>query len=500
MALIDMSDYNRRARCYWWLTTLIGTAATAFSVYSCVGMDRRSLLELALYMGAVIVASSVPISIPGTQNSATPSDVFVFLSALSLGPHAATIVAVTDALAGSLRMSRRLTSRVGGPAMMAIAMFGSASLFRLMLERRDEFGLNGPTPLLAALLLFALVYFALNTLLLAANLAFKKEKPLFRLWWQNYWWISLPCTASASVAGLIFLAVQRSGVMPVLAAGPLIAVIVVTFHFYFKQAEERARAGERISNLHLATVEALAIAINAKDEITNDHVYRVQVYACGLAKLFNLGEPEIEALKAGALLHDVGKIAVPDYVLNKPGKLTAAEFDKMKIHTVVGAQILERVDFPYPVVPIVRHHHERWDGRGYPDGLAGDQIPVTARILSVVDCFDAVREDRQYRKGLNRDEACQLLRDGAGTQFDPAVVDTFLGALEGFEKEIAEHKSNRYPMLTPSTQPGLSKTALAAKPAAGLEQSPEMVPDYVKHIYAAHAEVGALYDLAQGFS
>src|SRR5262249_23899301 len=162
-----------------------------------------------------------------------------------------------------------------------------------------------------------------------------------------------------------------------------------------------------------------AVAINAKDEVPHEHVLRVQIYAAGVARLLGCSDAEVDALKAGALLHDIGKIAVPDYILNKPGKLTAAEFEKMKIHTVVGAQIMERVNFPYPVVPIVRHHHERWDGRGYPDGKAGDQIPLTARILTVVDCFDAVREDRQYRKGMTRDQACAFLRENAGTQFDP---------------------------------------------------------------------------------
>ena len=242
-------------------------------------------------------------------------------------------------------------------------------------------------------------------------------------------------------------------------------------HFYFKQADERAQAIERISRVHLATVEALATAIDAKDEITHDHVYRVQVYAKGLARHFGLADREIEALKAGALLHDVGKIAVPDYILNKPGKLTAAEFEKMKIHTVVGAQIMERVNFPYPVVPIVRHHHERWDGRGYPDGLKGEQIPMTARILTVVDVFDAIREDRQYRKGMRRDEACQFLRENAGSQFDPRVVEAFLVNLSLYEAEIAEYKASQEPLLTPTTQAGLSETAREAVPAAGLAPS-----------------------------
>jgi putative nucleotidyltransferase with HDIG domain len=266
-----------------------------------------------------------------------------------------------------------------------------------LLEWLKQQNLFSAATLLGGLLLFSVVHFLLNTLLYSGLQSLKQKKAWLSVWWSNFAWTSLTSIASSSAAGLIYVAIEQYGMSSLVAAGPLVAIVFATCHFYVKQAQEREKAIEGISRVHLATVEALATAINAKDEITHDHVYRVQVYAAGLARHFGLSELEVEALKAGALLHDVGKIAVPDYILNKPGKLTAAEFEKMKTHTVVGAQIMERVNFPYPVVPVVRHHHERWDGRGYPDGLTGDQIPLTARILSVVDAFDAVREDRQYR-------------------------------------------------------------------------------------------------------
>ncbi|HKY05276.1 MAG TPA: HD domain-containing phosphohydrolase, partial [Blastocatellia bacterium] len=281
-------------------------------------------------------------------------------------------------------------------------------------------------------------------------------------------------------------------------------MLVVTTYLSYKGSVDKTDASnrymEQMADLHLRTIEALAIAVDAKDEVTHDHVFRVQVYATGLARHFGLSASEVEALKAGAILHDIGKLAVPDYILNKPGKLTPAEFDEMKMHTVVGAEILERVSFPYPVVPVVRHHHERWDGRGYPDGLAGDEIPMTARIISVVDCFDAVREDRQYRKGMTREEACQFLRTNAGTQFDPRVVEEFLENLAQYEQEIAAHKHGQQPILTPTTQAGLSESALSAVPAAGLAQSSDEAPDYIKQITAAHSEVAALYEMAQTFN
>jgi diguanylate cyclase (GGDEF)-like protein/putative nucleotidyltransferase with HDIG domain len=500
MHFIEMSDYNRTARAYWWITMLVGVLALSCAIEGSLHLNRDGLLELAALMAVVFLAGLRPIRIPGTQASITPGDIFIFLTALFLGAPAATLVGFTDALAASCRTSKRWTSRLGGPALMSIAVFASASTFQWLIATLRQHELLNASTLLASLLLFSVIQFFLNSLLTAALHAIKRCTPLFAFWRSNYSWTSLTYVASASAAGLIYLAIIQYGVSSLLAAGPLVAIIFATCHFYFKQSDERAKATERISRLHLATVEALATAIDAKDEITHDHVYRVQVYASGLAKHFGLTELEIEALKAGALLHDVGKIAVPDYILNKPGKLTAAEFDKMKIHTVVGAQILERVNFPYPVVPIVRHHHERWDGRGYPDGLRAEHIPLTARILTVADCFDAVREDRQYRKGMGREEACLFLSENGGKQFDPTVVKAFLENLPHYEKEIAEHKANLQPLLTPTTQMGLSESAQSAVPAAGLAQTASEAPDYVKQIHAAHAEVATLYEMAQTFS
>ena len=169
------------------------------------------------------------------------------------------------------------------------------------------------------------------------------------------------------------------------------------------------------------------MAIDAKDQITHGHIRRVQILAVRLAKAMGVSDSlQIRAVEAAALLHDMGKLAVPEYILNKPGPLTPAEFDKMKLHASVGADILSAIDFPYPVVPIVRHHHENWNGTGYPDGLKGSDIPIGARILSVVDCFDALTSDRPYRGKLPDADALRILGDRRGTMYDPLVVDTFV--------------------------------------------------------------------------
>ncbi|MFN2531880.1 MAG: diguanylate cyclase [Pyrinomonadaceae bacterium] len=255
----------------------------------------------------------------------------------------------------------------------------------------------------------------------------------------------------------------------------------------------KTKEAESLSRLHLATAEALATAIDAKDQDTHCHVRRVEIYAAGMGEVFGLGYEELAALKAGALLHDIGKLAVPPHILNKRGHLTVAEFDKMKIHTVVGAQLLSRVEFPYPVVPIVRHHHEQWDGRGYPDGLQGEQIPITARIISVVDCFDSIREDRPFRRGMTMDEAIALLLRGSGTHFDPQVVREFIKHSPRFERQISALGLQVRTVSNASDEPfKLDDVDLAQTRDRGCY----MAYDQIKK---AHREVYALYEIARTF-
>src|ERR1041385_9335520 len=210
-----------------------------------------------------------------------------------------------------------------------------------------------------------------------------------------------------------------------------------------------------------------------------------------MGEVFGLSTNEIAALKAGELLHDIGKLAVPSHILNKPGPLTPAEFEKMKIHTVVGAQILGRVDFPYPVIPIIRHHHEQWDGRGYPDKLRGEQIPITARIISVVDCFDSVREDRPFRRSMTTDEAIALLRRGAGIHFDPVVVEQFIKHLPRFEAEIVKLGLQHQP-VSHLPDPPLQLSTIDLTQTR--ERGSYIAYDQIKK---AHREVYALYEIAR---
>src|SRR6185436_15804545 len=231
----------------------------------------------------------------------------------------------------------------------------------------------------------------------------------------------------------------------------------------------------------------------AKDQTSHCHVRRVQIYTDGLGRLMGLSDSDLAALRAGALLHDVGKLAVPDHILNKPGALTPAEFEKTKVHTVVGAEILSRISFPYPVVPIVRHHHERWDGCGYPDGLRGEQIPITARIMSVIDCFDSAREDRPFRTGMAREEAIALLRKGAGSHFDPKIIELFIHHLPQFESEIAVHGLDHQIHVS---SPGPLIAPAEDEVTRVRENASFAAYDQIRN---AHSEAYALYEMARKF-
>jgi diguanylate cyclase (GGDEF)-like protein/putative nucleotidyltransferase with HDIG domain len=295
----------------------------------------------------------------------------------------------------------------------------------------------------------------------------------------------------AGVAFIAAWAIHQTYSLTVLTVVTLAIAHVI--YVAWSRLSLKTSESEELSRIHFATAEALATAIDAKDQTTHCHVRRVQIYAAGLGEVLKLSKIEIAALKAGALLHDIGKLAVPAHIINKPGRLTQAEFEKMKVHTTVGAQILSRVDFPYPVTPIVRHHHEQWDGLGYPDGLKGEQIPITARIISVVDCFDSVREDRPFRRGMTRDEALAFLLRGAGNHFDPNIVHLFIKHLPRFEAQIA---AAGLPQQLPPSEVSEPLELTEVDMAQTRERGAYMAYDQIK---SAHQEVYALYEIARTF-
>jgi diguanylate cyclase (GGDEF)-like protein/putative nucleotidyltransferase with HDIG domain len=251
---------------------------------------------------------------------------------------------------------------------------------------------------------------------------------------------------------------------------------------------ERASAA-RTAELHVATMEALAFAIEAKDHTAHNHIRRVQVYATGLARALGMSEAEVEAVKTAALLHDIGKLAVPEHILAKPGQLTPEEFQKVRIHSQIGAEILGAVPFPHPVAPLILHHHERWDGRGYPSGRREEQIPLGARILGLAEYYDALTSDRPYHKAITAAAAAALVGQEAGHAFDPRVVEVFLGILPALRAEAQKSDSEAR-----SFSLQFHDQAADASPAPPRDRSRQSV---FNEIAGAHREIYALYEIAQ---
>src|SRR5437868_2547221 len=299
----------------------------------------------------------------------------------------------------------------------------------------------------------------------------------------------------AATAGLIHFLNAHIGWQSSLLVLPPIYLMYRSYRLYLGKLETEKQHAQQVSKLHLRTIEALALAIEAKDETTGEHLQRVRVYSMELAKELGLTGDETEALQAASVLHDIGKLAVPEHIISKPGRLTPEEFEKMKIHPIVGAEILERVNFPYPVVPIVRAHHEKWDGTGYPYGLAGEQIPIGARILSAVDCLDALASDRQYRRALPLDQAMSRVAADAGKAFDPRVVEILQRRyveLEGMARAQSQDNSQRL-----STAVRVEKGAAPAEGFEASSQNDATSIDFLSSIAAARQEAQMLFELSQ---
>ena len=408
------------------------------------------------------------------------------------GPAAATVLVVLDSLVISLwqpRTTRRPFRVLFNMAAPAVAIWVAAHLFFTIAEIPPIS--QAPHPilsLLVPLLAMAVVYFLLNSWLIAFAVAFETRTSALFVWRRNFLWLSLNFFSGASVAALLLPYLQDADQSFFRVTGillPLLLISYLTYKTALGRVDDANRHLNELNQLYLSTIETLAMAIDAKDQITHGHIRRVQQYAVELAKRLGVTDPgQIRAIEAASLLHDMGKLAVPEYILNKPGKLTQAEFDRMKLHASVGADILSAISFPYPVVPIVRHHHENWDGTGYPDGLKGSAIPIGARILSVVDCFDALTSDRPYRPRLADSEALRILVQRRGSMYDPLVVDAFLNA----HTEIISLSSEEQPTSAERLARGAPEELVAVS-AQSLE-----------NITASSEEMLVLYDLARALT
>ena len=482
-------------------------------------LTSAGLLAWLVLLGLTLVASRFTVSITNTvgvsQSRKSVADSLVFLAiilyavppATTAGP--ATLLAAIVGFVSTYGLANRKES-FSTTAIAIISTFILASCYGFLVAifAPGSFLSAGQTlpvnALLVPLCVLAILQYALSTLATVYFLNVVDGKPRVLPSQESIVWTLTTQVAGAASAVLFYSALHGGG-LPFIYLGLLITGLVhLLYRFNEKRLNEVRRAEaehrqhiEEMASIHMNTIESLAIAIDAKDQTTHGHVRRTQIYASEMGRLFKVGGKELQALFAGALLHDIGKLAVPEYILNKPGKLTEAEFAKMKIHPTVGGDILRRVNFPYPVEDIVRYHHEKWDGSGYPKGLKGEAIPLVARIISVVDFYDATRCDRPYRKGMTREESLALLGSMSTTAFDPKVVEVFIGHVEQFDRLIAAEDIQEQVESEIAAHDYLTKT----RPDAGLASSelgrPGSSVAGFRSITEAQREVFALHEIAQ---
>jgi diguanylate cyclase (GGDEF)-like protein/putative nucleotidyltransferase with HDIG domain len=473
--------------------SLIVGAGLATLVYGGVHQSSRNIAEFICYLGIAILASRLKVNLPGITGTLSVNFLFILIGILELSFSETLILGAVSMLAQCLYPERPQAIQVtfnvcAGSVSTALAY----AIYHLPLANL----LVGNRPVLLGLA--ATVYFIANAGSIAAVISLTERRPLIRILVDCYFWSFPYYLVGAGIAGAVAWLNQTFNWETSLLLVPAVYLIYRSYRLYLGKLEDEKRHVEEMANLHLRTIEALALAIEAKDHTTHEHLQRVRVYAIEVAKELGVSGAELEALHAAALLHDIGKLAVPEHIISKPGRLTPEEFEKMKIHTLVGAEILERVRFPYPVVPIVRAHHEKWDGSGYPMGLKGAEIPIGARILSAVDYLDALASDRQYRRALPLRDVMQKLGAESGKSFDPKVVDVLQKRYQYLER-LAVAKSADDPGGPLSTA---IKIERGLEPAAGFENA--TVQDYagrettfLSSIAAARQEAQSLFELSQ---
>jgi len=449
------------------VVTLVGILA-AFQPLATTehGLSTRFVCYLLL----TLLSSGLKVALPGVTGTLSVSFLFILSGLLELGPLQTIVLGTGSVLVQTYWHAKkrpRLYQVLFNLAVIAIAIRCAEAAFHSSIGE----ALGGSLPI--RLLLATVAYFITNTVPIASVISLTEKQKLFKVWQECYIWALPYYLLGATLVCLIHWVNQNLGWEFTLLTMPVAWAVYRSYRLYIGRLEtEKNRVEqeklhvEEMNALHIRTIETLALAIEAKDQTTHQHLRRVQHYAIEIGKEIGLSEVELEALRAASLLHDIGKLAVPEHILTKPGKLTQQEFEKMKIHPLVGAEILEQVNFPYPVAPIVKAHHEKWDGSGYPVGLKGEEIPLAARILAAVDCLDALASDRQYRRALPLDQAMAVVLDESGRSYDPRVVGILARRYRELEEEAVR-----------MNKPAASKLSVEAKiahgdaPAAGFESA-----------------------------
>ena len=436
---------------YLWGLNVLGTASIVLSLITLVNSPISPIWLIPA--GLAILSGLTVLRMPSVTASFSIGDTFSFAALFVYGPEAATVTVALDTLAISTRLKGTPGRVIFNTAAPSLAMWCAGMLVFRVAGLTLPVDSQSLTTVFVAASASVAISFVLGSGFVAAAVALHERQSLWQLWRGHFAGLWTGPVAGGYVGALVALYTDKLGAAAWVAMLPIPVLLYQTLRGALGRVEDELRHLLDMKRMYHATVEAFATAVDAKDHVTAGHTRRVQAYCAALAREFGIAdEGTLRALEAAALLHDVGKIGIPEHILNKPGTLTPEEYEVMKGHVEIGAEILSGIEFPFPVVPIVRSHHENWDGTGYPAGLHGEAIPLAARILTVVDCFDALTSDRPYRAAMSTAEAFDILRARRGTMYDARVVDTLIAlqpqlAVTGLDVEAARPD----PRSTPPT-------------------------------------------------
>jgi diguanylate cyclase (GGDEF)-like protein/putative nucleotidyltransferase with HDIG domain len=457
------------ARAYVVAVVVAGAGCLVAAVVQ-LRFDHAGLFAMLLGLAIATSAAKIQLPLGRGQSNLSLSHVVNFWALFALGSAAAVCIATVSAWA-------QCTLRASGhnPLHRVVFSIGSLALTVMVASLPVALMMGTDVPSLSALVRTAAVvaplYFFVNTALVAGAIALSTRQPVARIWHRNFLWSAPSYLAGAALAAFATAASVRGwfGWLALMAV-PLYLVFR-SYHTVVGRLRDEQDQTRRAMEVQLATIEALALAIEAKAGCTPEHIRSIQHYAATLAEASGLSDDETQAVRTAALLHDIGNMAVPEHILAKPEALTPEEFERVKIHTRVGAEILRDVPFGAPVSELVLSHHERWDGLGYPAGLRGEDIPVGARILAIADCYSTLQSDRPYRPARSASAALAVLREFSGTAYDPALVERLIKRLQ---------------LSTPVATDTSSESAWANEEGLALQD-----------IAGTHREEQTLYEIAQ---
>jgi len=461
-------------------------------VYALLHWHSDDFFRYICFLTVALCASVLKVTLPGIKATMSANFLFILVGILDLSYSETVLMGCLGGLVQTLWHADprpRPIQWLFNLANLAL----SISAAELVFHSKVAAGVGFRWPLLVAAA--ATTYFAFNTISVSGIIAMTEGRNPVHVWKECYLWAFPYYLLGALIACGVSAINRLVGWQFALLVFPIVYWIYRSYRTYLSRLEAEKKHAEEIAALHLRTIEALSLAIEAKDHTTHDHLRRVQVYAVEIAKDLGLNQDQLNAVRAAAMLHDIGKLAVPEHILSKPGRLTPEEFEKMKIHPIVGAEILDRVQFPNPVVPIVRSHHEKWAGTGYPDGLKGEAIPIGARILSAVDCFDALASERPYRQAMTPEAAMSAVTAEKGRSFDPRVVEIMERRYLELEEMVNTMENERRRL---DIAPKVHRPAAPSSGFAEVANDAEVrATSFLTSIISARQEAQLLFELAQ---